>query len=331
MVWIVALIATTPPQATFSVAGTDGSIAFMVPAAHLRRMQTLVLVAGLLIPLAGAVAAWAAARWLQAADRALANGEMHPAFPAAGTRIADSDRQQRRWQDECGLAKDLQQATATVHQRFLAQLGQEVSVPLRRLVGSVERLEAQGGHLDPGEASACRRIAGDLEERVREVLGLAPDVTPSSGGTTGAVRMPLDRFLGEVAELVTPTAAARQVTVVCEADSQPVTIHPRLLSQMLVNLLTNGIHAAPGGSRVRLQGVCADRRLTLRVIDAGSGLTPDLAARVATACQAGGFVPGEPGIGLGLAIVLANARALAARLSLRTGADGTTMTVDLDT
>ncbi|MBA3686770.1 MAG: hypothetical protein H0W72_16220 [Planctomycetes bacterium] len=52
------------------------------------------------------------------------------------------------------------------------------------------------------------------------------------------------------------------------------------------------------------------------VSDSGPGLASDLAERIAAACSEGLVQPGTPGIGLGFALILANAQALSGRVQL---------------
>jgi signal transduction histidine kinase len=151
------------------------------------------------------------------------------------------------------------------------------------------------------------------------------------GAADEAERSPQD--LAEVVEAVlrfmSHDAGVRKAKVSQEIESRPlVELDPRSFRQVLVNLIRNAADALPerGGSitvRVTSEG---DRGL-IEVIDEGTGIPPEIAARI--------FDPffstkGERGLGLGLDISRKIVRAHGGELSFETEVGrGTTFRISL--
>lgn len=239
--------------------------------------------------------------------------------------FAALDVAERSHRDELAAALERETTASAVQQRFLAQLGHEFGRPVRTLLAVVDRLDAEGGRLPPEELAHARQAALALEERFQEVLGLAAE----RGETPGGSERELADYLAGVAELLAPTAARRGLALRVEAAPGRAVLDGRLLTPVLVNLAANAIRAtASGAVTLSAQHDADGTRWT--VADTGPGIAPDLAARIADACQRGEVLPGTPGIGLGLALALANARALRGRLELaRNGADGAAFVLTL--
>lgn len=226
-------------------------------------------------------------------------------------------------EDALAAALDRETTVNAVHQRFLTQLGQEFGQPIRRLINTIDRLHQQDGRMQPEEVAASRQAALQLEERFQEVLGLAQD---DVGQPLPLSQRNVDEYLAGVAELLQPVAARRGLMLRFQAPHQPLPIDARLLTPILVNLVSNAFKA--NGSvdiDVRVEG----RDSIWRIRDNGPGLSSDLAERVAAACVRGEVLPGEPGLGLGLALSLANTRALGGQLRLSNSGGGATFELRL--
>jgi signal transduction histidine kinase len=225
---------------------------------------------------------------------------------------------QRGSEEALAAALDRETTVNAVHQRFLTQLGQEFGQPIRRLINTIDRLHLQSGRMEPEDVEASRQAALQLEERFQEVLGLAQD---DSAEPSPLSQRHVDDYLSGVVELMRPVAARRGLTLQYQAPHQLLPIDARLLTPILVNLISNAFKAMGSVSvEVRI-----DRGDSVwHIADTGPGLPGDLADRVGAACVRGEVLPGEPGMGLGLALSLANARALGGQLRLINQAKGAT-------
>jgi signal transduction histidine kinase len=306
------------------------------------RTSRMILVTGLGVALLGlVVGAWLGWHWLRPiaalaqACRRYAVDPHQPLPSGHGLREAEMLAQGlgelvarlRAGQDDLAAALDRETTANAVHRRFLAQLAHEFGQPIRQLISAIERLEAQGGRLDPEDAAAVRHTALELEERFQEVLGLV-----QAGAVTASAspRMGLDAYLAGIATLLRPQAERRSMTVSVTAPGDPLPIDARLLSPVLINLAANALRAGRPGGTVRLSVDIEGRDSVWRVADDGPGIEHVLAQRIVDAFRRGEVMPGTPGLGLGLALALANVRALGGRLELSAnGPGGVLMTIRL--
>jgi two-component system sensor kinase FixL len=115
--------------------------------------------------------------------------------------------------------------------------------------------------------------------------------------------VPLQPLAQEVLALVRADAAARRVTLdLAVPEDLPAVAADRVqLSQVLLNLLVNGIDAVSESARrrVAIEARCADERtVEVAVADSGHGIAPDILPRVFEP-----FVTTKAkGLGIGLAV-----------------------------
>ena len=99
--------------------------------------------------------------------------------------------------------------------------------------------------------------------------------------------------------LTAPEASQRGVSLVVEGDLSAVAVVDRdHLSQILLNLIQNALHASPAGSGIVLRVADDDGHVVVEVRDAGSGIAPGKLAQVFEPF----FTTKPGGTGLGLPI-----------------------------
>lgn len=240
-------------------------------------------------------------------------------------RLTNAERGHAR---RLGDALERERTVNAVHQRFLTQLGHEIGDPLHAMVATLQRLAAEGGRLPPEEVAATLDRALELESRLQEALGLVG--SEASATQSGPRERGLEDYLAGVVELLRPLAASRGGSITV-AGTGRATIRPEMLTPVLVNLAANALRAR--------RGVCVSIRCGVIVggtqwivEDDGPGIEEGLAVRIADACSRCEVLPGSVGIGLGLAVVLANMRAMGGWISLnnRPG-QGVIFTIDIPT
>lgn len=240
-------------------------------------------------------------------------------------RLTNAERGHAR---RLGDALERERTVNAVHQRFLTQLGHEIGDPLHAMVATLQRLAAEGGRLPPEEVAAALDRALELESRLQEALGLVG--SEASVIRSGPRERGLEDYLAGVVELLRPLAASRGGSVTV-AGTGRATLRPELLTPVLVNLAANAL-------RTR-RGVCVTIRCSAAangtrwiVEDDGPGMEEALATRIADACARCEVLPGSAGLGLGLAVVLANLRTMGGRISLDNHLGrGVAFTIDLPT
>ena len=206
--------------------------------------------------------------------------------------------------------------------RVSDSIAHELRTPLARLHADLEDLAGEGD-----EAERRRLVeqaigeAGRLQATFDALLRIARIET----GRHAIVRRGVDltRLLHDAAELYAPEAEAQQKTLEIDVDG---TLHaagdPNLLFQAVSNLLDNAIKHTPAGSRIRLVGKETPQGPTIEVADDGPGIPEPHRSHVVDRFYR---VPGSestPGLGLGLSLVEAVARAHGAELGFSDGAPG---------
>ena len=172
----------------------------------------------------------------------------------------------------------------------------EIKNPLTAIKGLVQILE--GGAADDKARARFAVVRGEIER----VEGILRDYL-SFSRPLGELRrepVPLGRLLGDVAGILEARAASGGVSLTVRGDAT-VSADPRRLTEALLNLAGNALEASAQGGRVELSAERDAGGVTLRVVDAGRGMSPEEVARLGTP-----FASGREG-GTGLGVVLARA------------------------
>ena len=208
-------------------------------------------------------------------------------------------------------------------------IAHEVSTPLGVIVGRAEQLLAKlsGDERSTRAVEAIAQQAERIGGIVRGFLALARGDAPQ-----------MDRVdptaLAEVSvSLVEHRFAKAGVQLnMSSADELPqVSCEPRLMEQVLVNLLLNACDACQPGGHVELRLIAEGKRVAFVVTDDGSGISTDAAARIMDPF----FTTKPAGEGSGLGLAIANELVKHHRGTLtvaaRQGQHGTRACVELPT
>ena len=239
--------------------------------------------------------------------------------------------------DELAAARTRADAANAAKSRFLANMSHELRTPLNAILGFSEVLAHE--RFGPMAMPKYREYANDILLSGQHLRSLIDDVLDMAKIEAGSVEARLQTF--DLSELVSDvgrimqgrTAAAGQRLAV-ELPATPLWIEsdPRLIRQILLNLLSNATKFTPTGGEVRLALARAGASVRLRVIDTGIGMS---AKELATARQPfgqteRGKVLGHAGTGLGLPICQALVALLGGDLTIdSTPERGTTVEIRL--
>jgi signal transduction histidine kinase len=272
-----------------AVVGADGTAPSFETLRAFRRTLATVAVAGAL--LGALVAALAAVTVTRPLLR----------ITEAARRIARGDLETPLWRrirrDEIGTLRDtIEEMRRALHARdeeretLLAGIAHEVRNPLGALdlFAGLLAEELQGAP----QASHVLRIRAELaalSKVVEEFLDYARTRPP--------VREDVDlaRLLGEVADLVQPLAAGRDVSLSVEGGGW-ARADGEQLRRAALNLVRNAVEAAPPGSVVEMSASDRDGEAVVQVVDRGPGLPPVARERLFRPF----FTTKEGGTGLGL-------------------------------
>jgi signal transduction histidine kinase len=152
---------------------------------------------------------------------------------------------------------------------------------------------------DPRQA-ARRQALDEAVAAVSELDALIEDVLLASRLRSGAPPRPPVAI--DLAALCAPLASSRGATLQAPAGLPPAWGDPRLLRRAVGNLVENALkHGAPP---VCVTVATDSAGLVVHVDDAGPGVPTDERARIFEPFyQAPGRAEGDPGVGLGLALV----------------------------
>jgi signal transduction histidine kinase len=198
--------------------------------------------------------------------------------------------------------------------QFVANMSHELKTPLNAIIGFGELLQdgaggGEGASLTPKQ----REFVGHMVSSGRHLLTLMNDILDLSRIEAG--RIDLRREVVAIAdvleaarETVRPLALKRGITLESNVpDSLPkLELDPVRITQVLYNLLSNGIKFTPQGGRVQLSAGECDGGVTISVEDSGIGISPADQKRLFREferIEPAVGIPRSEGTGLGLALV----------------------------
>lgn len=194
---------------------------------------------------------------------------------------------------------------------FLANMSHELRTPLNAIIGFSEMiLSKMFGDVGSPKYS---EYAGLINESGQHLLNIINDILDLAKVEAGKIQLEEEECdftelaKGSVAMMRIPSET-KNVPIRLEApDNLPrLKVDPRIVKQILLNMLSNAVKFTPAGGRVQVRLGCSDdRELWLEVEDTGCGMSVD---EISQAFEPFGqvqqaFVRDHEGCGLGIPLI----------------------------
>jgi len=269
------------------IAGPDGSRIFVGRSiapelAEIASLRTTVVVAGLaVLALALAGGAWLARRalvpvaTLSAQARSIGARNLSERLDegACPVELRDLARSFN------GTLERLEVAFAR-QARFTADASHELRTPVAIVRAQADQalLRARTPEEYRAALEACSRAARRMGDLVERLLRLARADADEESVRRESVD--LGAVVREGADLLRPSAAAAEVDLRCETVPVRVGGDPRLLADVVSNLVENGVRYNRPGGRVDVSLVRDNGEAVLRVSDTGIGIPPEAQSQI---------------------------------------------------
>jgi len=206
---------------------------------------------------------------------------------------------------------------------YMQKMAHELKTPISAIVAASEVMRDE--QLGPIGDERYRRYAADIHDSARLMLAVIDRMMEQRGRE--ATQQPLEftevdpvELLHATVSSMLPLAERAHIRLkLVEADNHlPKVIADAVaIKQMLLNLMTNSLKFTPeGGEIVARATYISDGSLTLEVRDSGRGMDNQHVANALNGLVAEGTERDGGGLGVGLPLVQALAKANGARLDL---------------
>lgn len=228
----------------------------------------------------------------------------------------------------------------------LARLAHELKTPISAIVAAAEIMRDE--RLGPIDNPRYKSYAADIFESARHALYVINNLVDAEQSTHpgqpaqprhtgGADTAPMPMVFAELdlnalvescASSMRPLAEQAGLVLLanCEPGLPSVVADTTTVRQIALNLITNSVKFTPRGGTIRVSTVYrGDGPVVITVADNGRGMTADEIARSELDPANTGLVPRQGGgLGIGLPLVGALARANGAKVELQSSAGGGT-------
>ena len=267
--------------------------------ARIRNMWYLLAVSGAGILFAVALVGLALARWisrpvlaLEQATRGFADGRLTPLVPSGPPEL-------RRLAATFAATAARLQALIDSQRSFIGAASHQLKTPLAAMRLRLENLEpdisASGGE--------NLRAALTETDRLAQMVEMLLAVARSDQAAMAPNPIRLAEAVKDAIELWSPLAAESGVTLVgCGDDDVQVFAVTGAVGQIIDNLLSNALRAAPADSTITVTWRGVENFVELHVIDHGPGLSAEQRVRALDPFWRAPDAP-KGGTGLGLSLV----------------------------
>ncbi|MBE6680515.1 MAG: PAS domain S-box protein [Ruminococcaceae bacterium] len=164
-------------------------------------------------------------------------------------------------------------------QEFTANVTHELKTPLQSIIGSSELLE--NGLVKPEDTA---RFVGNIRKEATRLVSLINDIIRLSqldeNNEPATETVELTEVAKEVVEVLTVSAAKRNVTLSIEGEPQTIFGVRRYIYEIIYNLCDNAIRYNVDGGKVEIKIGKDNGRAVVSVKDTGIGIAPEHQSRI---------------------------------------------------
>lgn len=196
------------------------------------------------------------------------------------------------------------QAREGLERALLNSISHDLRTPLVTIIGALSSLHEESLHLPAHRQQELLRCAWDEAERLNRFVGNLLDMTRLEAGEVRINREPCDiqDLIGTALTILDRKLDGRDVSVQLAEGLPLVNMDMVLMTQVLVNLLDNGLKYAPADSALEIVARLDGPSLVLEVLDRGPGVPAQDIQRVFEKFYRLPVPEGVSGTGLGLSI-----------------------------
>ncbi len=196
------------------------------------------------------------------------------------------------------------QARESLERALLNSISHDLRTPLVTIIGALSSLREESLHLPAHKQQELLCCAWDEAERLNRFVGNLLDMTRLEAGEVRINREPCDiqDLIGTALTILDRQLEGRDVSVQLEEGLPLVSMDMVLMTQVLVNLIDNGLKYAPAESLLEIAASIASNHLVLEVRDRGPGLPEADVERIFEKFYRLPVPEGVSGTGLGLSI-----------------------------
>lgn len=238
---------------------------------------------------------------------------------------------ERLSQQKRGLESEKERELQEQSERFFGMVAHEFKTPLSVILSAAQLVRDYYSRMSPSQI--LQRIdiiseqARETVEMIEEFLAVAPsqnrEITPQFE------TVELDMVCRAVIHNVS-LADNNQHPIILNAETTTLDADPKMIRQVITNLISNAVKYSPLGSAVQVTLTAEPEKLHLIVQDNGIGIPPEEQTRIFQPFIRGSNARNISGTGLGLAIVQQNVTAHGGTLDVESRAgEGTRITVHL--
>jgi PAS domain S-box-containing protein len=208
-------------------------------------------------------------------------------------------------------ARDVAEAANHAKSEFLANMSHELRTPLNAIIGFAEVLSLES--FGPIGSDRYKTYAENIRRSGVLLLGIINGILDLSKAESGKLtlseaRVPLDGFIEDCAQMFEQKMRDKNIRLIKTSPDAGVILwaDPQLVTQILVNLMSNAVKfTEPGGTVQLIAGQREDGGCSIAIVDSGIGIArEDLPKVMEPFVQIEtAFTRKNEGTGLGLPLV----------------------------